>query len=154
VNFVLAQRAAEEFNPPCVLAAFPRHPQGSPVVNSKVDQAFVPDLAIKTWNEYLSNGQVKLGATTLNVAEFASQQEHIQEKIQEGILIPLLLEREQRLQVVSATQEWEIGDRIIYLLYDSRPNLLKLLSGASQSTPLTVETLAEVEEVKIKNTNV
>ncbi|MFO5440740.1 MAG: sodium:proton antiporter, partial [Dolichospermum sp.] len=154
VNFVLAQRAAEEFNPPCVLAAFPRHPQGSPVVNSKVDQAFVADLPIKTLNEYLSNGQVKLGATTLNVAEFASQQEHIQEKIQDGILIPLLLEREQRLQVISATQEWEIGDRIIYLLYDSRPNLLKLLSGASQSTPLTVETLAEVEEVRIKNTNV
>ncbi|MBD2441892.1 cation:proton antiporter [Dolichospermum sp. FACHB-1091] len=154
VNFVLAQRAAEEFNPPCVLAAFPRHPQGSPVVNSKVDQAFVSDLPIKTWNEYLSNGQVKLGATTLNVAEFASQQEHIQEKIQDGILIPLLLEREERLQVMSATQEWEIGDRIIYLLYDSRPNLLKLLSGASQSTPLTVETLAEVEEVRIKNTNV
>jgi NhaP-type Na+/H+ or K+/H+ antiporter len=154
VNFVLAQRAAEEFNPPCVLAAFPRHPQGSPVVNSKVDQAFVSDLPIKTWNEYLSNGQVKLGATTLNVAEFASQQEHIQEKIQDGILIPLLLEREERLQVMSATQEWEIGDRIIYLLYDSRPNLLKLLSGASQSTPLTVETLAEVEEVRSKNTNV
>ncbi len=154
VNFVLAQRAAEEFNPPCVLAAFPRHPQGSPVVNSKVDQAFVSDLSIKTWNEYLSNGQVKLGATTLNVAEFVSQQEHIQEKIQDGILIPLLLEREQRLQVMSATQEWEIGDRIIYLLYDARPNLLKLLSGASQSTPLTVETLAEVEEVRIKNTNV
>jgi NhaP-type Na+/H+ or K+/H+ antiporter len=154
VNFVLAQRAAEEFNPPCVLAAFPRHPQGSPVVNSKVDQAFVADLPIKTWNEYLSNGQVKLGATTLNVAEFASQQEHIQEKIQDGILIPLLLEREQRLQVMSATQEWEIGDRIIYLLYDSRPHLLKLLSGASQSTPLTVETLPEIEEVRIKNTNV
>ena len=94
------------------------------------------------------------GATTLNVAEFVSQQEHIQEKIQDGILIPLLLEREQRLQVMSATQEWEIGDRIIYLLYDARPNLLKLLSGASQSTPLTVETLAEVEEVRIKNTNV
>jgi hypothetical protein len=51
---------------------------------------------------------------------------------------------------MSASQQWEIGDRIIYLLYDSRPNLLKLLSGASQSTPLTMETLAEVEEVRVK----
>ena len=150
VNFVLAQRAAEEFNPPRVLAIFPHHPQGSPLVNSKVDQAFVSDFPVKTWNEYLINGQVKLGTTTLNAAEFDSQHEHIQEKIREGILVPLLLEREERLQVMSASQQWEIGDRIIYLLYDSRPNLLKLLSGASQSTPLTMETLAEVEEVRVK----
>jgi hypothetical protein len=51
---------------------------------------------------------------------------------------------------MSATQEWEVGDRIIYLLYDPRPNLLKLLSGASQFTPLTVEKLPEVEDVKVK----
>jgi NhaP-type Na+/H+ or K+/H+ antiporter len=150
VNFVLAQRAAEEFNPPCVLSVFPRHPQGSPFVNSKVEQAFVSDLPVKTWNEYLVNGQVKLGTTTLNATEFDSQQEHIQEKIRDGILVPLLLEREDRLQVISASQEWAAGDRIIYLLYDARPNLLKLLSGASQSTPLTLETLAEVEEVRVK----
>ena len=150
VNFVLAQRAAEEFNPPRVLAVFPRDPQGSPLVNSKVEQAFVSDLPIKTWNEYLNDGRVKLGTTTLNEAEFDSQQEHIQEKIRDGVLVPLLLEREERLQVMSASQEWEIGDRIIYLLYDSRPNLLKRLSGASQSTPLTLETLAEVEEVRVK----
>jgi hypothetical protein len=93
---------------------------------------------------------VKLGTTTLNEEEFASQVEHIQDKIRDGILVPLLLERQERLQVMSATQEWEVGDRIIYLLYDPRPNLLKLLSGASQSTPLTVEKLPEVEDVKVK----
>jgi Trk K+ transport system NAD-binding subunit len=153
VNFVLAQRAAEEFNPPRVLAIFPRHPQGSPSENSKVNQAFVSDLPIKIWNEYLSSGQVKLGTTTLNDTEFDSQKQHIQEKIQDGILVPLLLDREEHLLVMSATEEWEIGDRIIYLLYDARPNLLKLLSGASQSTPLTVETLAEVEEVRVKDIN-
>ncbi|MBD2693916.1 cation:proton antiporter [Anabaena catenula] len=147
VNFVLAQRAAEEFSPPRVLAVFPRDPQASNSTNSKVDQAFASDLPIKTWNEYLNDGRVKLGTTTLNEEEFASQQEHIQEKIQTGLLVPLLVEREERLQVMSANQDWEIGDRIIYLLYDSRPNLLKRLSGASQSTPLSLETLAEVEEV-------
>ncbi|MBD2567005.1 cation:proton antiporter [Anabaena lutea] len=147
VNFVLAQRAAEEFSPPRVLAVFPRDPQASNSTNSKVDQAFASDLPIKTWNEYLNDGRVKLGTTTLNEEEFASQQEHIQEKIQTGLLVPLLVEREERLQVMSANQEWEIGDRIIYLLYDSRPNLLKRLSGASQSTPLSLETLAEVEEL-------
>jgi NhaP-type Na+/H+ or K+/H+ antiporter len=150
VNFVLAQRAAEEFNPPRVLAVFPRDPQASGSVNSsnsRVNQAFVSDLPVKTWNEYLSNGRVKLGTTTLNEAEFSSQQEHIQEKIRTGVLVPLLMEREERLQVMSVNQSWEIGDRIIYLLYDSRPNLLKRLSGASQSTALALEKLPEVEEV-------
>jgi hypothetical protein len=50
---------------------------------------------------------------------------------------------------MSVNQDWEVGDRIIYLLYDSRPNLLKLLSGASQSTALALEKLPEVEEVPI-----
>ncbi|ADI63348.1 cation:proton antiporter [Trichormus azollae] len=149
VNFVLAQRASEEFSPPRVLAVFPRDPQAPNSANVKVNQAFVSDLAVKTWNEYLSNGRVKLGTTTLNEAEFSSQQEHIQEKIRSGVLVPLLLEREEHLQVMSVNQDWEVGDRIIYLLYDSRPNLLKLLSGASQSTALALEKLPEVEEVPI-----
>ncbi|MEA5576700.1 cation:proton antiporter [Anabaena sp. UHCC 0451] len=149
VNFVLAQRAAEEFNPPRVLAVFPRNSQTSTSTNTRVNQAFVSDLPIKTWNEYLNDGRVKLGTTTLNEAEFASQQEHIQEKVRTGVLVPLLIDREERLQVMSVNQDWEVGDRIIYLLYDSRPNLLKRLSGASQSTALALETLPEVEEVPI-----
>jgi NhaP-type Na+/H+ or K+/H+ antiporter len=149
VNFVLAQRAAEEFNPPRVLAVFPRDPQASVSANSKVNQAFISDLGVKTWNEYLNDGRVKLGTTTLNESEFGSQQEHIQEKIRTGVLLPLLLERDDRLQIMPATHEWEVGDRIIYLLYDPRPNLLKRLSGATQSTPLSLETLAEVEELPL-----
>ncbi|BAB77776.1 cation:proton antiporter [Anabaena sp. FACHB-709] len=149
VNFVLAERAAEEFNPPRVLAVFPRDPQANGSANNKVQQAFVSDLPIKTWNEYLNDGRVKLGTTTLSESEFASQQEHIQEKIRNGVLVPLLVEREERLQIIPANQEWEVGDRIIYLLHDPRPNLLKRLSGASQSTPLVLETLPEVEEVPL-----
>ncbi|BAY64268.1 sodium/hydrogen exchanger [Calothrix brevissima NIES-22] len=149
VNFVLAQRAAEEFNPPRVLAVYPRDPQANNSATSKVNQAFVSDLAIKTWNEYLNDGRVKLGTTTLSELEFASQQDHIQEKIRTGILVPLLLEREQRLQVMPVNQEWEVGDRIIYLLHDPRPNLLKRLSGGSKSTRLPLETLPEVEEVPL-----
>jgi NhaP-type Na+/H+ or K+/H+ antiporter len=150
VNFVLAQRASEEFNPPRVLAVYPRDPQAIPAVNNhQVNQAFVSDLAIKTWNEYLNDGRVKLGTTTLNEAEFTSQSDRIQEKIRAGVLLPLLVEREERLQIMPANQDWEIGDRIIYLLHDPRPNLLKRLSGASQSTRLSVEKLPEVEEIPL-----
>ncbi|NEU81583.1 cation:proton antiporter [Nostoc sp. UIC 10630] len=149
VNFVLAQRAAEEFKPPRVLAVFPRDPQASISVSNKVNQAFIPDLAIKTWNEYLNDGRVKLGTTTLNELEFSTQCDRIQEKIRTGVLIPLLVEREERLQVMPVNQDWEIGDRIIYLLHDPRPSLLKRLSGATQSTPLSLEKLAEVEDLSL-----
>ncbi|MEH2261590.1 cation:proton antiporter [Nostoc sp.] len=149
VNFVLAQRAAEEFKPPRVLAVFPRDPQASISVSSKVNQAFIPDLAIKTWNEYLNDGRVKLGTTTLNELEFSTQYDRIQEKIRAGVLIPLLVEREERLQVMLVNQDWEIGDRIIYLLHDPRPSLLKRLSGATQSTPLSLEKLPEVEDLSL-----
>lgn len=149
VNFVLAQRAAEEFKPPRVLAVFPRDPQASISVSSKVNQAFIPDLAIKTWNEYLNDGRVKLGTTTLNELEFSTQYDRIQEKIRAGVLIPLLVEREERLQVMPVNQDWEIGDRIIYLLHDPRPSLLKRLSGATQSTPLSLEKLPEVEDLSL-----
>ncbi|MFN6463161.1 MAG: cation:proton antiporter [Nostoc sp. DedVER02] len=149
VNFVLAQRAAEEFKPPRVLAVFPRDPQASISVSNKVNQAFIPDLAIKTWNEYLNDGRVKLGTTTLNELEFSTQCDRIQEKIRTGVLIPLLVEREERLQVMPVNQDWEIGDRIIYLLHDPRPSLLKRLSGATQSTPLSLEKLPEVEDLSL-----
>ena len=149
VNFVLAQRAAEEFKPPRVLAVFPRDPQASISVSNKVNQAFISDLAIKTWNEYLNDGRVKLGTTTLNELEFSTQCDRIQEKIRTGVLIPLLVEREERLQVMPVNQDWEIGDRIIYLLHDPRPSLLKRLSGATQSTPLSLEKLAEVEDLSL-----
>ncbi|MEH2323005.1 MAG: cation:proton antiporter [Nostoc sp.] len=149
VNFVLAQRAAEEFKPPRVLAVFPRDPQANISVSNKVNQAFIPDLAIKTWNEYLNDGRVKLGTTTLDELEFSTQCDRIQEKIRIGVLIPLLVEREQSLQVMSANQDWEVGDRIIYLLHDPRPSLLKRLSGATQSTPLSLEKLPEVEDLSL-----
>lgn len=150
VNFVLAQRADEEFQPPRVLAVFPRDPQAStPGDKPKVQQAFVPDLPIRTWNEYLSDGRVKLGTTTLKEPEFSFQQTHLQALIRSGDLVPLLVEREERFHVMPATEDWQQGDRIIYLLHDPRPSLLKRLSGASQSTRLTLEKLPEVEEVPI-----
>ena len=68
--------------------------------------------------------------------------------VQAGELAPLLLERQGYLQVVSATQIWQAGDRIIYLLYDPTPKLLKRLSGSSQSR-LTLEKHQVVEAVPI-----
>ncbi len=152
VNFVLAQRAAEEFDPPRVLAVYPRDPTAKVPANQqnhKVNQAFVSDLAIKQWNEYLNNGQVKLVTTTLNPSEIENQKESLKDLVEAGDLVPLLIEREKHLMVMPASQEWQIGDRIIYLLHDPRPTLLKRLSGGTQSTRLSLGKLSEVEELPL-----
>jgi NhaP-type Na+/H+ or K+/H+ antiporter/Trk K+ transport system NAD-binding subunit len=150
VNFVLAQRAVEEFQPPRVLAVFSRDPQANPPKNkTKVSQAFIPQLSIKTWNQYLRDGQVKLGKTVLKEPGFGFQQAHLQALIRAGELVPLVLERESSFQIVSSTEAWQPGDQIIYLLHDPRPKLLKRLSGASPSSRLALEKLPEVEEVPI-----
>ncbi|HBL59970.1 MAG TPA: sodium:proton antiporter [Cyanobacteria bacterium UBA8803] len=153
VNLVLAQRAAEEFAPPRVLAVFPRDPQANTTNNkTKVNQAFISQLPIKTWNQYILDGQVKLGHTTLTEPGLAFQRAHLQALIRAGELVPLLVEREGSFQVAGANETWQEGDQIIYLLHDPRPKLLKRLSGGSSSSRLAVEKLPEVEEIPIAAT--
>ena len=151
VNVVLAERALQEFQPPRVLALFPRDPQSKTIPNrEKVQQAFIPDLPFKQWNSYLNDRQVKLGKTTLRVVGFEFQLSHLKALIRAGELVPLLLERQGNLQVLPASETWQIGDQIIYLLHDPKPELLKRLSGSQQST-LTLEKHPVVEEVPINN---
>lgn len=145
VNWVVAQRAVEEFSPPRVLAICPRDSQVS-VSNSKVQQAFSSQILLKVWNQYLNDGAVKLGETTLKEEGFELRQAHLQALISAGNLMPLLVERSHSLQIISSDAEWQIHDRIIYLLHDPKPKLLKLLSGSSQLR-LTLEKLPEVEEI-------
>ncbi|MBL1178321.1 cation:proton antiporter [Pantanalinema sp. GBBB05] len=149
VNRVIAQRAIEEFEPPRVLALFPRDPEAIAESNSiKIQQAFIPQMSLKTWNQYLTDQAVKLGETVLQEAEFTAQQTHLQTLIQEGELLPLLVERDGRLQVVPAEELWQVGDRLIYLLHNPKPKLLKVLSGSSQAR-LTPEKLPEVENIPV-----
>jgi len=148
VNLVLAQRAFEEFKPPRVLAVS-SHNNNNGAKNSKIDQAFMAEFSIKTWNKYLNEGQVKLGKTVLKEAGLSWQQSHIQALILSGEFLPLLVKRNRKMKVVKASEEWRSHDEIIYLLHDSRPKLLKLLSGGNQSSRLALEKLPEVEEVPI-----
>ncbi|MBF2019219.1 MAG: cation:proton antiporter [Hydrococcus sp. C42_A2020_068] len=149
VNLVLAQRAVEEFQPPRVLAVFPSNSQSSVTNKAKVNQAFIEQLSIKTWNQYLNDGQVKLGTTILKEPGLELQQAHLQTLIRAGELLPLLVKRDRSLQVVKATEEWLCGDEIIYLLHDPRPQLLKRLSGGTPSSRLALEKLPKVEEVPV-----
>ncbi len=144
VNLVLAQRAVEEFAPPRVLAVFPQKNS-----KTKVNQAFIPELSIKTWNTYIDDGQIKLGKTILRESGFSFQQAHLQALMRAGELLPLLVKRQTNLQVTKAAEDWQIGDEIIYLLHDPRPQLLKRLSGGNQSSRLALEKLQEVEEIPL-----
>jgi NhaP-type Na+/H+ or K+/H+ antiporter len=147
VNLVLAHRAAEEFDPPRVFAVFPGDQEPNiPTDISKVQQAFTTQISLKTWNRYLDENAVKLGETTLREPGFLFQQAHLKALIRTEELVPLLIERDDRLLVIPVTEEWQSGDRIIYLLHDPRPRLLKQLAG-SNNKPLVVEKLPQVEEI-------
>ena len=149
VNLVLAQRAVEEFSPPKVLAAFPKNNSDDNSSKTKVSQALVPQLPIKLWNNYIDDGQIKLGLTVLKEQDFSFKLAHLQALIRAGEMLPLIVKRNNSLQVAVASEEWQTDDSIYYLIHDSRPKLLKRLSGGNQSSRLLLEKLPEVEEIPL-----
>ncbi|MBE9044478.1 cation:proton antiporter [Pleurocapsales cyanobacterium LEGE 10410] len=149
VNLVLAQRAVEEFQPPKVLAAFPKNSTDSGAKKAKVSQALIPQLPIKTWNSYIDDGQVKLGRTVLKEPNFYFKSAHLQALVRAGEMLPLLIKRRDSFQVAVAAEEWQVKDEIYYLIHDPRPKLLKRLSGGNQSSRLLLEKLPEVEEIPL-----
>ncbi len=148
VNRVVAQRAVEEFHPPRVLAVFPRERQGDTDKKDKdslsIGQAFGSEVSLKLWNQGITDGAVKLGETILREVDAVPQQAHIKKLIESGELLPLLIQRGATLQVVSLKDEFQVGDRLIYLLQDPKPKLLKMLSGNSK-TRLEPEKISYVE---------
>lgn len=148
VNLVLAQHAATEFKPPRVLAVFSHESTDETASESgSVLPAFTNQMAIKTWNQYLQEGNIKLGTTILDTEKFPQQQAHLQNLINSETLVPLIIARKGRVQIQPATAEWQPGDEVIYLLHDARPQLIKRLSGATAASPLVLEKLSEVENI-------
>jgi Trk K+ transport system NAD-binding subunit len=145
VNWVLAQHAAEEFNPPRVLVTS----EAETLSSTKIQLAFAPQISLKTWNRYLDERAVKLGETILREPDLQFQQAHLKALIRAEELVPLLIERDDRLSVISASEDWQVGDRLIYLLHDPRPRLLRQLSGESNPAMLVAEKQPRVEELPI-----
>ncbi|MBD0269152.1 MAG: cation:proton antiporter [Cyanobacteria bacterium Co-bin8] len=147
VNAVIAQRALEEFQPPRVLVVMPTEkPANDQSSSSRVQSALASSLSLKTWNTYLTDGAVRLGETCIQSVSLEAQRAHLKGLIQNGSLVPLLVQREEKLQVALAEEEWRVSDRIIYLFHDPKPKLLKRLSGGTQPARLTLESVPEVEE--------
>ncbi|PSP15841.1 MAG: sodium:proton antiporter [Cyanobacteria bacterium QS_8_64_29] len=148
VNYVLAHRAEEEFEPPRVLGVFPSalgEPETSP---SRFQQALAPELALKTWNQYVRQGDVKLVEASLQVASFSYQQTYLQAAIDTGALVPLALERQGRLQVARAYETWQPGDRVVCALCEPQSQLAdraaQAHAGEAQSLVATVPPMREL----------
>lgn len=149
VNLMITQRALEEFSPPRLLAVFSNDDNQKIKTNKqKINQAFVSKLSLKDWIQYLKEGQFKLGKTVIK-SPVELQTAHLQTLIESGQLLPLILKRKGRLQIIGVGEEWQPHDEIIYLLHDSRPQLLKQLSGNMLSSRFSLSHLPEVEEIPI-----
>ncbi len=154
INYVLAQRAAEEFDPPRILAIYSTEIHGQPSVNAKVQPALIFELDLKAWNERIDAGEVKLIETAFDPDGFLYQETYLQALIDGGEVLPLLLERQGRLSVVRAGQAWEPGDRLYCLLYEPKPRLFLRLSGSDAQRPalssrLTLEKFPNVKELPV-----
>jgi hypothetical protein len=149
VNMALAQRVVEEFKPPRVLAAFPKNSSTENISKTKVSQALIPELPVKTWNTYIDDGQIKLGRTILQESDLSFKLAHLQALVRAGEMLPLLIKRGDSLQVTVAAEEWQDKDEIYYLIHDPRPKLLKRLSGGNQSSRLLLDKLPEIEEIPL-----
>lgn len=152
VNLVLAQRAVEEFQPPRVLAAFPKNNSADNSNKIKVSQALIAELPIKIWNSYIDDGQIKLCKTVLQESGFSFKSAHLGALVRGGEMLPLLVKRGDNIQVAVAAEEWQAKDEIYCLIHDPRPKLLKRLSGGNQSSRLLLEKLPEVEELPLPET--
>lgn len=157
VNAVIAQQAQDEFQPPHVLAVFPETSSGLPSDNSNQGKSSktsplkipLPVLPLKAWNNRLTEGTVRLGETVLRAKGALMQRAHLRALIRSQDLMPLLIKREDQLWVSLTEDDWQAGDRIVYLLHDPKPKLLQRLSGGSRPSRLTVETVPTVEEVPL-----
>lgn len=149
VNLVLAQRVMEEFQPPKVLAVFPQSKTNSSNNKIKIPQAFMPKLATETWNKYIDNGEFQLGKIVLRQPQLALQQAHLQALIRSDELLPLIVKREGKLQIVKAVEKWQPEDEIYCVLHDPRSKLLKRLSGKNQSSRLALDKFPEVENISV-----
>lgn len=161
INAVVAQQAQEEFQLPRVVSVTPKEDlaeegkanntgakKSSTGQKSTSTKAVFPVIPLKIWNEHLREGAVRLGETSLRAEGALMQRAHLRALMRSGELIPLLVKRNNRMWVsLKEEEDWKVGDRIVYLLHDPKPKLLKRLSGGSRPARLSVETLPAVEEV-------
>lgn len=140
VNSVVAERAAEEFQPPRVLAILPRSDKEAKL-NGKGGKVTPTPLAIKTWNTYLKDDAAELSTTQLQPEDFEKQRDQLNKLIAGGDVLPITLQRNGKLDALLGPSDWQPSDTVTYLIHDPTPQLLKRLSGGKRTGRLVTETL-------------
>ncbi|MEM9266763.1 MAG: cation:proton antiporter [Cyanobacteria bacterium P01_F01_bin.13] len=147
VNSVVAERAAEEFQPPRVLAILPRSDKETEQKpNGKGSKVTSTPLAIKTWNTYLKDDAAELSTTQLQLENFEKQRDQLNKLITGGDVLPITLQRNGKLDVVLGPATWQPGDTVTYLIHDPTPQLLKRLSGGKRTGRLITDTLPAIPD--------
>jgi Trk K+ transport system NAD-binding subunit len=163
INLVISQLVANEFRPPKVFAVYTKVTKVTDVKEanqSEIQQAFGSRVPIKTWNQYVSQREIRIGEVTLEPDELDRQLSRFNQLFNAGTILPLLFERKERLQIVPANIAWEKGDRIIYLLHTPRvllptnsesPALEPFPSTGLENNAVTVEVIPEAIALETKS---
>ncbi len=128
VNSVIAERAQEEFQPPRVFAVMPRSEVGEPDAKLRGDLR-TPRLPVKQWNTFIADDAVQKGVYDFTADAIAAQRDQVNKLIREGDIVPLVTEQNDQLEVALGETNWQANSKLIYLLHDPTPQLIKRLSG-------------------------
>ena len=131
LNGILAQRAVELFRPDIVaMLSHPPLNSGdiSSVAATGIRIAFAAQVSLNQWNQSFAANNVQLVEVVLQLENFAAQQSELQACIAAGSWLPLLVERDQQLQILLVDELWQVGDRITCLLDKSSSSPVPTLS--------------------------
>ena len=141
VNSVIAERAQEEFQPPRVFAVLPRRESGEAAKNR--GDLRTPRLPVKQWNTFITDDAVERGAYEFTAETIVAQREQVNRLIQEGDMVPLVTEQDGKLEVALDKTNWQASSKLIYLIHDPTPQLMKRLSGTRKPSRQLVKPTVE-----------
>ncbi len=150
VNSVIAERAQEEFQPPRVFAVMPRIEAGEPDAKVRGDLR-TPRLPVKQWNTFITDDAVQKGVYEFTAEAIAAQRDQVNKLIREGDIVPLVTEQNEKLEVALGETTWPVNSKLIYLLHDPTPQLIKRLSGARKPSRQIVKPTKEEPKAEQPN---
>ncbi|MEM9090919.1 MAG: cation:proton antiporter [Cyanobacteria bacterium P01_F01_bin.53] len=142
VNSVIAERAQEEFQPPRVVAVLPRTEEEEAGAKSRGDLR-TPRLSVKRWNTFITDDAVERGVYEFTAESIEAQREQVNKLIRSSDMVPLVIEKNGKLEVALGENDWQIETKLVYLLHDPTPQLIKRLSGARKPSRQLVKPVAE-----------
>ena len=142
VNSVIAERAQEEFQPPRVVAVLPRTEEEEAGAKSRGDLR-TPRLTVKRWNTFITDDAVERGVYDFTAESIEAQREQVNKLIRSGDMVPLVIEKNGKLEVALGENDWQTETKLVYLLHDPTPQLIKRLSGARKPSRQLVKPVAE-----------